>query len=163
MRSWIACALLLACGDDDAGPEPPSADVVADARALQDALADDTATRALEDVDDVADTLPVRAADMLTNGVIPAARRQVEAVEAVSVGTERGRTLKAQALGACRARVTALEEYVPLLERGRVEDYDLVANLRAQRAAETALVEVLDALEAIHPAEPDRVAPDMRR
>jgi hypothetical protein len=163
MRAALVCALLFGCGDDDGAPELPSSDVLADVRALQDALADDTATRALEDVDDVAETLPVRAADMLTSGVIPAARRQADAVEAVSVTTERGRTLKAQALGACRARVTALEEYVPLLERGRVEDYDLVANLRAQREAETALVEVLDALEAIHPAEPDRVAPDMRR
>jgi hypothetical protein len=159
MRLWLACALAVACGDDDA-PEPPAPELVGDVRALQDALADDTTTRGLEDVDDVAETLPVRAAGMLTSGVIPAARRQADAVEAVAVSTEQGRALKAQALGACRARVTALEEYVPLLERGREEDYALVANLRAQREADEAIVAVLDALDAIHPETPDRPQPE---
>lgn len=147
-----ASALLAACGDDDEGEAPIPQDLVEDARRLQDVIASDPAITALEEAEDaVADDRPVRAADLLLAGGIPAAGRQVERVRAVTLGTDEGRALQRRAVAAYEARVEALGQYRLALERGVVEDMTLVEALRAQREADEAILAVDEALADIRP------------
>jgi hypothetical protein len=141
-------AALIGCGDDAApGPPPELRD---DARLLAEVLADDDTPQALVEVDDaILDRLPVRAAELLESGAIPAARRVAERVEAAEVRTVEGRQVRSRVLSASRARVEALEAYRDALRRGDVEDLRLAATLRAQREAESALADATVEVEAL--------------
>lgn len=149
--SALLLCTLLACGDDD-GPEPPAADLIDDVVALQRVIGDDIATGPLEEVDEmVSEDRPVAAADLLRTGAIPAARRHLDRVKAVEPGTAEGRRLHQALVEAYEARMSSLEQYATVLDRGMVEDLALVEALGAQRAATEAVIAVDDQLAEISP------------
>jgi len=138
----------LGCGNDT--PEGPSSELVGDARALLEMVMGDPATAALADVDrTVEDGRPVRAAELLRAGGIPAARAQVERCGDAAATSPEGRTLRRRAMRAYEARVAALELYAAALERGPVEDTQLVDALAAQRRADEDLLAVHRRLEEL--------------
>lgn len=146
----------LACGPKS--EEGPSNDLRAEVRALETILADDLVLLAVRDADDaVAEDLPVRAAGLLRDGAIPAARRQAEQVRAADVTTPEGLALRDEAARALDARTAALEQYADVLARGLLEDLELAMALRAQREAEGTIDTLLARLEALRsPSEDSR-------
>jgi len=159
----LAGALLLGCGDD-AEPEAPDAELVLDVRDLQVAVTDERALGSLEEVDEaVADDLPVRAAELLEAGAIPAAERHVGQLRDLPMRTASGRGLRAQAVEVLQARADALEQYRAALERGLVEDVTLLEALGAQRRAEEEVDAFLGELEAIRPLDPEEEGRRVRR
>ncbi|MCA9617274.1 MAG: hypothetical protein H6721_22095 [Sandaracinus sp.] len=145
-----------ACGSSEpSGPPPELRD---DARALEELLADDLVLLAVAEADEaVADDLPVRGAERLRAGAIPAARRQVEQARAVSAATAEGVALRDEVVAALDARRAALERYADVLERGLVEDLELAVALRAQREAEGGIDTLLGRLQAIR--QPENTSP----
>jgi len=145
----LAAGLLLACSGSEQAPAPTVTDDVA---ALQRAVAADTCPSALADVDgEVEDGKPVNAARLLHSAAIPAAARQVGRIHDTQVHTSQGITLRQEGetlYDACRA---ALEGYADVLERGVLEDMDLVMALDAQRRADAALGAYLVRLEELRP------------
>lgn len=161
-RALLAAAVLLcACGDDDEGP---SRELEADARLLSEAMVEDPAAGALEEVDEaMLDDLPARAAELLESGAIPASRQQAERVEALEMSTAEGRRLRRRLLDAYRARTAALEQYREALARGHVEDLRLTDSMRAQREAHERLLDIDEALAGIlGREEPERERRDER-
>lgn len=146
-RAATALALLaLACGREPSGPPPALGD---DARALELLLADDLVLLAVGEADDaVAEDLPVRAAERLRSGAIPAARRQVERARTLTLVTAEGRELRAEVVAALEGRQAALEGYADALERGLLEDLELARSLRTQREAEATIDALLARLQA---------------
>lgn len=148
---WLALAVgLSGCGEDE--PDGPEPTVVREAEALRHVLTEDPAILPLEEAENVvADGLPVRAAEMLQRGAIPAARRAIAELEGEEFQTPEVQAIQEAALEAYRARLAAVERYAEVLEGGGLEDLDLVLALRAQREAEVALTGVLDRLDALAP------------
>lgn len=148
----------MACGSSE--PTGPAAPVVNDVTALQETVAADTCPSAVEDVDrEVDDDKPVAAAGLLRGAAIPAAARQVERVRALTLHTADGRTLQAEVVRLYDARRAALVLYADALERGVMEDMQLIMALDAQRQADTALSAFLRRLEVMRPLNtPDRVS-----
>ncbi len=152
----IALSLLVACGDDaeEAGPPP---DLVADAVRLQDAVTADPALGPIEDAEAmVDDERHALAAELLEQGGIPAAERQVEAVRAVELSTRRGRLLRRRLARAYEQRVEALERYQEVLSRGFMEDLALVEAMGGLREAINAITEVDDEIAEIRSAPRNR-------
>ncbi len=118
-------------------------------------LSDHLELDAMEEVEEaVAEDLPVRAAQLLRAGALPAARRHARTMEAVRVTTPRGEALREEAVAALDARATALEHYGAALERGLIEDLQLLDAIAEQRAAEAAVGALMDRL-AEPPTPPD--------
>ncbi len=147
----IVIVLVGGCGDDGE-QDGPSPDVVADVRALQDAVTRDPAIAPLADAEGMVDEeRSALAAQMLEQGGVPAARRQVEAVEAVEVGTAEGRRFRRRLAGAYAERVTALEEYQRILSRGYMEDLEFVEAMGAVRESLDAVASIDDELGLLRP------------
>lgn len=143
----LSFALGVACGGDDEATSERSAR--AEVEQLERAVHDDLELLAMEEVEDaVAEDLPVRAAELLRAGALPAARRHVERVRDLSLSTARARALQLDSVGALEARADALEQYAAALERGLIEDLQLVQALGAQRAAEERIAALMRELEA---------------
>lgn len=143
----LGLAFALACGS---APEGPSDALRDDARAIAALLADDLVLLAVQEADDaVADDLPVRGAERLRSGALPAARRQVERARELTTRSPEGATLKDEAVRALEARQRALEGYADVLERGLLEDLALATSLREQREAEAAVDALLARLEEL--------------
>lgn len=161
-RVGCVCWLLAASTgcDRSAGP---SADLVADATDLQRAVTNDRELAALVEVEDaVADDLPVRAAELLRIGAIPAARRHVTEVAELTMRTAEGRRHHRRAMSLLDKRVDSLQLYHDALERGLIEDVQLLEAIRAQREAEEAIDAYLGVLEELHPL-PSSEQPDEAR
>lgn len=152
-----AALALLAFGCGESSEDAPApANVRADVGAIQLALSDDLSLLAIEEAERlVDDDRPVLAATRFRDGALPAARRHVERVRALALTTEEGRQLRAEAVTALEARVSALQRYAAALDRGIVEDYELAEALRVQREAEAAVEAVFDRLEALRPTSPE--------
>jgi len=157
VRAALALAAVLglglgafACGDDEGEEEGPAPDVIADVRSLQDVVTADPALGPIEDAEAmVDDERQALAAELLEQGGIPAARRQVEAVEALEMTTPEGRRLRRRLKRAYAGRVEALEHYREVLARGFMEDLEYVEAMGAVREALEAVEEVDDALGEI--------------
>ena len=152
----IAFALLgvVACGAEDEGPSPST---LADLSALQRLIARDPAVEPLSLVEErIDDERPVHAAQMLRTTGIPAARRQVEAIEGATVQTAEGRRFKRRLRDAYRARVSALEAQQEVLEGGvAVDPLEQLTALRAVRQAQEQLLGVVRQMSELVPrAEP---------
>ncbi len=147
----LALALLVACGDDDEQEGPPP-DLVADVEKLQDAITTDPAIAPIEDAEAmVDDERHALAAELLEQGGIPAAERQVEAVRDLTLGTRRGRLFKRRLARAYEDRVAALERYRVVLTRGFMEDLELVEAMGGVRESLEAITEIDDELAEIRP------------
>lgn len=149
----MVTALLAACGGSTSEAPTPAA-VQADVGALQLALSDDLSLLAIEEAERlVDDDRPVLAASRFRDGALPAARRHVERVRGLELGTADGRRLQADAVSALEARVMALQRYAAALDRGIVEDYELAEALRVQREAEAAIETLFERLEVLRPTQ----------
>lgn len=141
LRLWLAAMFFMAaCPGDD------PLEVQRDVRGLRTVLVEDRVPQALEDVDRVADDAPIRAANHLRSGVLPAARSIVERLRAVRPRTNRGRALQAEAVEAYTERTRSLESYLEALEKVPVDDDKLAASLRSQRQASKRILALDDAL-----------------
>lgn len=148
--SSIVVGLFLACGDD--AEEGPAPDLLTDVERLQAVITADPAIGPIEDAEAmVDDERPALSAELLEEGGIPAARRQVEAVTAVTVETPTGRRLKRRLVRAYEGRVVALERYRDVLRRGFIEDLELVEAMGGLREALDAITLVDEALAEIRP------------
>jgi hypothetical protein len=153
----FAWTLLGGCGEDDEGAvEAPSASVVDDARRMQIAIGEDTTQLALDDVDDIVSRgLPVRASDMLREGVLPASEAHISRMRRLDLSTEEGLQVRDEAVRAYQQRHAALVRYAEVLGRGQVEDLELVECLGEQRHAEQAIADLQGRLAELRPlAEP---------
>lgn len=148
----LALVGVVACGSTPEGPTDALRD---DARAISALLADDVVLLALQDADEaVADDLPVRGAERLRSGALPAARRQVARARELETRSPDGAALRDEAVRALEARRAALEGYADVLERGLLEDLELAVSLRTQREAEAAVDALLARLEEIQSPAP---------
>jgi hypothetical protein len=150
----VRCALALtlvvivACGggEDEARRAAEREDVTR----LEALLARDPATAPLRAADEaVDDDLPVRAAHLLEDRGLPAAREAVSAAEALEVRSAEGRRLARALAAAYRARVGALERTERALARGVADDLVLADAFRAQREAEEQILAVHRDVEAL--------------
>ena len=152
VTSLVLAFVGVACGSTPEGPTDALRD---DARAISALLADDVVLLALRDADEaVADDLPVRGAERLRSGALPAARRQVARARELETHSPDGAALRDEAVRALEARRAALEGYADVLERGLLEDLDLAVSLRTQREAEAAVDALLARLEEIQSPAP---------
>lgn len=150
---WVCLVWGIACSDDSGG-EAPEADLQTQVRTLHREVTNDLVLIALEEVEEaMAEDLPVRAAELLETGAIPAARRQAERVGALDLSHPRAIELRDRAAARLSARTDALDAYRRALQRGLVEDVTLLDALQKQREAEEAIDELLGQLEAIAPLE----------
>lgn len=154
---WLfAAALAASCAEESAaargGDEPAAA---ADAARVTRAIADDPAREALAEVDAaIDDDLPARAAELLEQAAIPAARDAVARARALETLTDEGARLRLALVSALEARAEALEKEAAALSRGMVEDLALVDALRAERRAEERMVAVSESARKIEAADP---------
>ncbi len=154
--SLFACALV-ACGHDggraeDGEHEPPPPDLVTEVRALQRVITDDPALTPLEDVDDaIRQQRPVLAAQLLETGAIPAAERQVEALEGTRVTTPEARRFRRGLIDAYRRRIDALDTWKGVLAQGGEEDLALVDAMSAVRAADEAVLDIDHQMQEVRP------------
>lgn len=160
-QAALTVLFVVACGST-AEPTGPTTSERDDVDTVLAALTQDQAILVLGEADRfVADDLPARAGEMLESAALPAMRRHVAEVEALSVGTDLGRRLKTSALEKLRARVTSTAAYARVLRRGLVEDLALVEASAAQREAEAALIELSEEIQAIrHPEQNDEEEPE---
>ncbi len=158
-RGLVALALLLLASACDSGPPPPPPDLVADVQALRRVMIDDPALRPLSEVERVADDRPVFAARLLASGALPAARRQVTRMRAVSTSTPEGRTYRQRLADAYEQRVRGLEQWHAYLEDAATSDADLLESITTRREAEIDLLEIDQELERYVPTEPPRRPP----
>ncbi len=141
--------LMVACEEEAAGPAPA---VVDEANALRLVIVQDPAQGPLQEVERaMTQRRPVLAAQLLRTGAIPAARRQVERVEATRVREAALVAARRRTLAAYRDRVAALERYERVLVRGGTDDAELAASLHDQSAAERELLTVLTGLDLLVP------------
>jgi hypothetical protein len=143
--------LLLLCAGCSEEPEGPSATLRSDVEAIRRVMIEDPAQRPLAEVERVAEDRPVLAGRLLRTGAIPAARRQVQAVERLELRTERGQGFADRLLTAYRARVVALEDYAEVLAAAASDEAALLEALRAQSDAELIVLDVDADLEALVP------------
>lgn len=149
----IACLVCSACSGDSSEEAPP-ASLQSEVRELHREVTNDLVLIALDEVEDaMSEDLPVRAAELLESGAIPASRRQAERVADLRLTQPRALELRDRAVERLRARTEALNDYRDALERGLVEDVTLLDALQKQREAEEAIDELLGELEAIAPVE----------
>lgn len=148
MKCVVALAILVAAAGCDRETEGPSEDLQADARRLANRMGEDLELESLEEVEALVDEdLPVRAAQLLEGGTLPAARRHVRHVSEETMSSATGRQLREEAVGVLQARVDALVTYQEALERGLMEDLVLLDSLRQQREAEVAVTAFIERLE----------------
>ncbi len=153
-RLALTLVALVACSDDSAQTPEPTADLQTEVRTLHREVTNDLVLISLEEVEEaMAEDLPVRAAELLQSGTIPAARRQARRVEELELGHPRAQALRERAVERLGARTEALQAYQQALERGLVEDVTLLDALQKQREAEEAIDALLGELEAISPVE----------
>jgi hypothetical protein len=151
-----AGALLVLAAGCSGDAEGPSEALRADVAAIRRVMIADPAQQPLAEVERVAEDRPVLAGRLVRTGALPAARRQVEAVEGLRTRTERGGQLADRLLTAYRARVVALEDYAEVLEAAASDEAALLEALRAQSDAEMIVLEVDEDLEALAPTEAPR-------
>ncbi len=150
-----------ACGPSAPPPTSPAL-LRADSAALSDAIARDPAPQILSEADGmIDDRRSVRAAEILRTAALPAVRRQLERVGAVSLQTAEGRALQERAARAYRRRMEAIERYAAALARGEVEDETLLGAVRAHREAEEEVLAVIEAAQLL--GHPVQAAPVKRR
>ena len=147
-RAVLSALLLLACGEEEA---TTPVDVVADIEVLRLLMIDDPAVQPLEEVERVAEDRPYEAARLLRTGVLPGARRQVERAERAEVGSREGQRLRRRLVRGYRDRLAALQDYRAVLEDGARDPDALLGALRAQSAADRALLEVDAEMERLAP------------
>ena len=144
---WFwSCGILLAfsactCGSGATDPQT-AAEPIDDVEAIRRVLSEDPAEGAIREAERVSRDRPVLAARMMNEGAIPAAQRQLAALEVVEVETVIGRRLLRQAIDANRSRVDALTVLAATLARGVEEDLTFVEVLSAHRKAAEELVAV---------------------
>ncbi len=149
MTRAILVALAIGCSG---GPPEPPASLATDVRTLQRAITSGRELSALEDVENaIDDDLPVRAAELLEAGAIPAARRHAAELDTLSMASEEATALRDEGKRLVEGRVAALEAYRDVLQRGLVEDIELLAALRGQREAEDAIDAFLGRLDQLNP------------
>lgn len=140
----IAFASLAGCGEREPTVVSPQRDI----ERLADLMSDDLELQSLTEVRGfVSDDLPVRAAELLEAGTLPAARAHQQAVAEASMITPTGRGLRDEAAVLLQARVDSLDSYRAALERGLIEDLVLLESIQQQRAAEDALLTFMTRLE----------------
>jgi hypothetical protein len=150
----LALAVLCVALDVGCGPSaPPSTDprlLRADSAALTNAIARDPAPQILAEADGmIDDRRPVRAAEILRTSALPAIRRHLERVGALTLRTAEGRALQERGARAYRRRLTAIEAYAAALERGELEDETLLEAVRAHRLAEEEVLAVIEAAQQL--------------
>lgn len=157
MRRGIASALLVlhlavACssGEEHTGP---SADTQAEARAIQQVLADTTALAALTEVDEaIRDDRPALAADLISRGAIPETERQIRVLETLDVASSEGRRFRTQAIRLHRDRLRALALMQAAFARGTGhEDEQWMNAIHADSEAQVAIVHFEEELLRIAP------------
>lgn len=147
---FVLGALALAgCDDEPEGPPPGVAD---DIDRLRLVMIEDPAQQVLVEVERVVDDRPVFAAQLLRTGGIPAARRQVEAVERVPVDSDVGQRTKRELRAAYDARLRALQQYERVLAAAASDDAALLEALHAQSQADQQLLAVHQAMDALSPS-----------
>ena len=147
-RTLLLLLLVAGCGE-----EGPSEGLRIDARDLRAVLMTDLATDPLEQVDHaVDDERPFLAADLLARQAIPAARRQIERTDELTMATEEGQSLHRRLLAAYRKRLEGLTRYEQALraDAATAGEGHVVA-IRLQRESAQEVVRILDRLDAIIP------------
>jgi multidrug efflux pump subunit AcrB len=94
---------------------------------------------------------PVHAAAMIDSAVLPALTAQIARVRAVELSTVSVRKLQLRIIESLEQRMQGLAAYQSILSTGTLDTLEVVAALRVQRDAESALLEVDRALEKIRP------------
>lgn len=106
---------------------------------LRNALNQDRTLEALEAVEDAsAQDLPVRAAGILRESVLPAVDQTIDEIRALEFSIPVVQQRQDRALALLQDRRDALRDYARALDRGLVEDMELLDALSAQRSAEEA-------------------------
>lgn len=135
----FAVLLVAACGgEEQSGPAPG---IARDARLLRDVVNTDVSAGVLRDVDRaLADLRTERAAQLLTEGGIGAAERQLTRVSGVSVTSPEGEQLKADGERVYRERIRALTQYRDALVEHGDESLEYLDAIRRYRRAEEDLL-----------------------
>lgn len=149
-RGAIALALALLAGCDSA-PEGPAPGVRTDIATLRRAMIADPARRSIAEAERVEDEQPVLASRLLASGAIPAARRQVDAVRALRMGSDEGRRWAEQLASAYEQRAEGLEQWRAYLADEGQNDEQLLEATTTLRRAEVAIVHVDHEMEEIVP------------
>lgn len=149
----IALHLAVACSSGTDRPAGPSADTQAEARAIQQVLADVTVAGALTDVDEaIRDDRPALAADLIARGAMPETERQIRVLETLSIETPEGRRLRTQAIRLHRDRLRALTLMQAAFARGTGhEDDQWMQAIHADSEAQVALVDFDEELARLAP------------
>ncbi len=146
---FLFVALLAACGG-----EGQSESIVADANALRTIVNEDPAPDRIAEVEEVADAHPVRGAELLANGVIDAARRQVQRIGSAQVSTREGRRWKERLHRAYAKRLEGLNEWHRYLNDAATDDARLLLATMKMREAELMLIDVHSDMDTAVPLSP---------
>lgn len=151
-RWFFACALLVACSSGPTRSEP--AQLRADGRALRSALSNDHSEGPLHDVDNaITDRRPVLGAELIRSAAIPAVQRARAGVAAATTHTPEGNAARAALLEAYDQHLRTLNSYALVLDRGEVEDIQLLEAVHNERESEQAMDHARDGVERLEQAQ----------
>lgn len=152
IRFFFACALLVACSTGPTRSEPSQ--VRADGRALRSALSSDNSEGPLHDVDNaITDRRPVLGAELIRTAATPAVQRARAALAAATTHTPEGNAVRAALLAAYDQHLRTLNSYALVLDRGEVEDIQLLEAVHNERESEQAMIRALEGVERLELAQ----------
>lgn len=152
IRAAAIAVFLLGCSSGSGQSDPATRR--ADANTLERALAEDHSSNALTEVDNaVVDRRPVLAAELIRSGALPALERARAAVAATVTRTPEGNTVRSALLSAYDEQVRTLTNYARVLERGEVEDMQLLEAVHHQRVAVQGMERAHEQLDRLGAAE----------
>ncbi len=144
----VAMASLAGCGGEPEGPSPTLLD---DITTLRQVVIANPAANPIASAERAADDRAVLASRLLQSGAIPAARRQIEAVQAAEVGSAEGRGWKERLETAYRLRVDGLEQWRTFLAAEGRDEEQLLEATSTLRRAEVSVVQIDLEMETVSP------------
>lgn len=152
IRAFAFVLLLVGCSSGSTRSDPASRQH--DARLLEAALREDHSSNPLTEVDNaVVDRRPVLAAELIRTGALPALERARAAVAASTTRTPEGNAVRTQLLNAYDEHARTLTNYARALERGEVEDMQLLEAVHHERVAVQNMERAHEQLERLSAAE----------
>lgn len=149
MKRWFCgLAFVLACATSQEDP----ASLRRDALTLQSVLAGDRSPALMVDVERaVSARKPVHAASMIGDTVLPEVNAQIGRVRSTELTTVGARKIQLRLIDALEQRKQGLTDYRSVLSTGTLDAPEVIAALRVQRDAESALLAVDEELHALRP------------